>query len=751
MPWDNDNDSKPNSIDIHSNKGDVIGVGVDGNGNIIGKNISVVINEFSQDCGLTLLAPNHFKENVDTIENFSQWREKGYAFSLESIYQRKEFRRKKLLKEIKDKLEDKKRLLLLGDSETSKTTLLMETISDYFDEGYRVIYNLGDDDLKNTNTIYDKIRCLVDGNNKVLIVIDNVHSPRTSLIFNVIKKIQPLDKAKKDNMRFLLAARTPEFDWALERNLFQNVELQTIKSLFDDQYKFTVKPFEKEEVREFILLYRPFLNQSIKNKPLEQNTEEIFKDTKGHPIMVRFAVLNKGLTAHVEQMYAEYLQDRNNNNYPHKERVKVIILNSLFDISNISLTDKILEDFGLLSIANGELKNAIIRKSGEYWSTIHPKWDMELFRHMFSLEYSLDDIQSSFKDTISKIIKYVKIDTFSLLFILYTIYYTFTKEKVISPNIIENNINITDIEKKFDVFLKLWYCHVIGLFYLETKRNRLAIEFFDKAQGIDSKYLDAYNNKGLSLSNLGRDEDAIVEYDKVTSIDESYVNAYNNKGSSLSNLGRDEDAIVEYDKALEIDSNYVSAYYNKGLSLFKLGRDEDAIVEYDKALEINPSDAGAYYNKGRSLFKLGRDEDAIVEYDKALKINPSDAGAYNNKGLSLSNLGRYEDAIVEYDKAIEIDSNLVSAYNSKGLSLSILGKYEEALMEFDKALKINPSDVNAYDNKGNSLSRLGRYEDAIREYDKALKINPSDVNAYNNKGNSLSNLSRDEDAIVEYR
>ena len=64
--------------------------------------------------------------------------------------------------------------------------------------------------------------------------------------------------------------------------------------------------------------------------------------------MVRFAVLNKGLPAHVEEMYPEYLQDKNNNNYPHKQRLKVIILNSLFDISNISLTDEILDEFGLL-------------------------------------------------------------------------------------------------------------------------------------------------------------------------------------------------------------------------------------------------------------------------------------------------------------------------------------------------------------------------------------------------------------------
>ena len=99
-----------NSFDIKENKGDVIGIGVDGNGNIIGKIISVVINEFSQVCGLSFIPPNYFKENTDTEENFNQWKEKGYSFSISSIYQRKEFRREKILNEIKDKLEDKKRL-----------------------------------------------------------------------------------------------------------------------------------------------------------------------------------------------------------------------------------------------------------------------------------------------------------------------------------------------------------------------------------------------------------------------------------------------------------------------------------------------------------------------------------------------------------------------------------------------------------------------------------------------------------------
>jgi hypothetical protein len=43
-----------NPINIKGVEGDVIGIDVDGNGNIIGKNISVVINQ-AQDYGISLL------------------------------------------------------------------------------------------------------------------------------------------------------------------------------------------------------------------------------------------------------------------------------------------------------------------------------------------------------------------------------------------------------------------------------------------------------------------------------------------------------------------------------------------------------------------------------------------------------------------------------------------------------------------------------------------------------------------------
>ncbi|HXT84693.1 MAG TPA: ATP-binding protein, partial [Verrucomicrobiae bacterium] len=376
---------------------------------------------------------------------------------------------------MKSNLEAKKRLLLLGESGTSKTTLLMEIICDYFNEGYKVLYNLGDDDLRNTHSIAEKIKELVSANNKILVVIDNIHSPKMALIFNVIKNLQPLNKEKKNNLLFLLSARQPEFDLALERNLFQDTSIvQKIKSLFDNNYKFSVKYFEKEEVKEFIEKYHSFLNPILKNKSIEQNTYTIFKDTKGHPIMVRFAVLNEGLSGHIEQMYLEYLQDKSNNNYPHKQRLGVIILNSLFEISSISLKDELLDEFGLLKTAR-ELRNTIIKKSGDVWKTIHPKWAMELFKYMFSLEYSLDDIKDSFIKIVKDITSNEKISGLDKVHILFIIYYILIKEKVTEFGIIEKMISLEYIESTLDIESKvMFYTHVMSFSYFESGKNEVA-------------------------------------------------------------------------------------------------------------------------------------------------------------------------------------------------------------------------------------------------------------------------------------
>jgi hypothetical protein len=79
---------------------------------------------------------DYFEYHISTTGDTQHWKN-GFPFSLPSIMEKKEFRMTALINEIKSRLEDKQRLLLAGESGTSKTTILMEILTDYFVQGYR--------------------------------------------------------------------------------------------------------------------------------------------------------------------------------------------------------------------------------------------------------------------------------------------------------------------------------------------------------------------------------------------------------------------------------------------------------------------------------------------------------------------------------------------------------------------------------------------------------------------------------------
>ena len=135
-------------IDIQSKKkeGDIIGYGVSGSGNIIGKDINIVINQ-AQSYGLNLLHPNYFIDHTSSQQDLEDWKN-GFSFKLESIKEKKELRRS-IVDKLKIKLEKEHRLLIVGESGTSKSTILMEIMSDYFDCGFKVLYNFGETEIKN--------------------------------------------------------------------------------------------------------------------------------------------------------------------------------------------------------------------------------------------------------------------------------------------------------------------------------------------------------------------------------------------------------------------------------------------------------------------------------------------------------------------------------------------------------------------------------------------------------------------------
>ena len=291
--------------------------------------------DLNKEYGLKWLYPDYFEFNKSTDNDLDNWR-KGFSFDLPSIRAKQELRRERIIAKIKSNLESEGKLLIPGQSGSSKSTILMELMCDYFDAGYEVLYNIGVTDIRNAdglvNFIEDRLRC----GEKILVATDNAHDEKNSSIFYVIDKLSNSQLAK--NLKFIITARFPEFEWVLEEldEVQEEIRKSIRKLIGDSKFIYHLPYFTKEEINDFIRLYVGITDESTANK----RSQEIYDYTKGDPIMVKFSVFEQGLDQDVAEMYARYLS-------PQLE-MKTMLICSLLDLSNIDITDNILELCGVL-------------------------------------------------------------------------------------------------------------------------------------------------------------------------------------------------------------------------------------------------------------------------------------------------------------------------------------------------------------------------------------------------------------------
>jgi tetratricopeptide (TPR) repeat protein len=231
--------------------------------------------------------------------------------------------------------------------------------------------------------------------------------------------------------------------------------------------------------------------------------------------------------------------------------------------------------------------------------------------------------------------------------------------------------------------------------------------------------------------------------------------AFYNRGNSLFNLERYEEAIDSYEKPLAIKPDFYEAWYNRSIALWKLERYEEAIASYDKVLEIEPDDYWAWFERGRTLLNLGRYQEAIASYDKALEINSDFPIAWYIRGrVLLYNLERYTQAINSFDKALKIELNNPAAWADRGLALYYLRQYEEAIASFnkaveftqndDKALAVVPNIADTFYNKACCYAMQGNVERAIETLQQAINKSPDEYREVAKTDSAFDSIREDE-------
>lgn len=269
---------------------------------------------------------------------------------------KRELRREGLIADIKSKLENQGKLLIVGQSGSSKTTILMELMCDYFHAGYEVLYNYGTTDIKNVDGLMNFIEDILRSDKKILVAIDNAHREETYPIFYFVDELSyPLLASK---LKIIMTTRKP-------------IRKSITKLHAGPNFIYHLPDFTKEEVKELVKRYS---ETDGDEKLVEEITEEIYNYTKGDPPMVKFYVLDRRLEQDVTEMSDRYLRSPVQRN---------MLICSILDISSTEITDKLLEKCGVLETAHNLDDSVLHRNSDGLWKTKSRRWAMKMFSFFF--------------------------------------------------------------------------------------------------------------------------------------------------------------------------------------------------------------------------------------------------------------------------------------------------------------------------------------------------------------------------------
>ena len=180
---------------------------------------------------------------------------------------------------------------------------------------------------------------------------------------------------------------------------------------------------------------------------------------------------------------------------------------------------------------------------------------------------------------------------------------------------------------------------------------------------------------------------------------------FTDKGISLSNVGKCNEAMVYFNQSLEINPNDIRAMDGKGSCLDHFGKYKEAVGYFNQVLEINPNDANALKNKNLAMLHITSAQKSNTSAtNTAITINNS--RTFTDKGISLSNVGKCNEAMVYFNQSLEINPNDIRAMDGKGSCLDHFGKYKEAVGYFNQVLEINPNDANALKNKNLAMLHI---------------------------------------------
>lgn len=148
------------------------------------------------------------------------------------------------------------------------------------------------------------------------------------------------------------------------------------------------------------------------------------------------------------------------------------------------------------------------------------------------------------------------------------------------------------------------------------------------------------NNAGVMAYHEGAFDSSVAKFRKALELDPTMTEAWNNLGLSFTEMHQDDEALHAFKQALELDPKGGHVYNNLGYLYHRRGELEQAVEMYQRATNRAQDTSSAWSNLGNALYEMRRADEALNAWKRALELDPTNdkaSHALERLGLETGN------------------------------------------------------------------------------------------------------------------
>lgn len=262
----------------------------------------------------------------------------------------------------------------------------------------------------------------------------------------------------------------------------------------------------------------------------------------------------------------------------------------------------------------------------------------------------------------------------------------------------------------------------LGAAWRGAGRTSSALEFLETLCRAQPHWAPVHFELAMTLSSMGRGDDAIAAFRRTTGIDPDHVDAWRALGDHLTTIGDSAGADAAYARHLKAstrDPRLLEAA--AALCDNHIGPAEALLRAH---LKQHPTDIAAIRMLAEVAARLGRYGDSEKLLSRCLELAPGFTAARYNYAIVLHRQNKSLPALAEVDRILSADPRNPGYRNLRAAILIRIGEFTQAIATYEAVLGEYPQQPKVWMSLGHALKSAGRQNDCIAAYRRSIELAP---------------------------